>query len=241
MMDFKGINFRDGHSCTARCAPSRYCLMTGRYHFRRGHYHYKPMELEYGRKVLSHIFKRNNYYTMTVGKPQPVEDKVKDAGGKNFYFLEGTRFWGFDESFSSRSYCCLPGGGYFKNDQALTPFDRYSVFMNFRLEDESSVQIKPVDEDKFWKDPDHWHLLDGYTVDGNPKSKPRPNSYMAYWNMIKKSQSSGLNRRRRRRNVDGLRIMRHHQSKIRVSSTDVKMLFQVIQLAIQKHLHLYYL
>jgi hypothetical protein len=36
----KGINFRDGHSCTARCAPSRYCLMTGRYHFRRGDYHY---------------------------------------------------------------------------------------------------------------------------------------------------------------------------------------------------------
>lgn len=37
----KGINFRDGHSCTSRCAPSRYCLMTGRYHFRRGDYHYK--------------------------------------------------------------------------------------------------------------------------------------------------------------------------------------------------------
>ena len=44
--------------------------MSGRYHFRRGNYHYKPMELEYGRKVLSHIFKRNNYYTMTIGKPQ---------------------------------------------------------------------------------------------------------------------------------------------------------------------------
>lgn len=73
----KGINFRDGHSCTSRCAPSRYCLMSGRYHFRRGNYHYKPMELEYGRKVLSHIFKRNNYYTMTIGKPQ-VSSKTID-------------------------------------------------------------------------------------------------------------------------------------------------------------------
>ena len=74
----KGINFRDGHSCTSRCAPSRYCLMSGRYHFRRGDYHYKPMGLEYGRKVLPHLFKRNNYKTMTVGKPQPVEDSLKD-------------------------------------------------------------------------------------------------------------------------------------------------------------------
>ena len=53
----KRMNFRDGHSCTSRCAPSRYCLMSGRYHFRRGHYHYKPQNLEYGRKVLPHIFK----------------------------------------------------------------------------------------------------------------------------------------------------------------------------------------
>ena len=77
----KGINFRDGHSCTSRCAPSRYCLMSGRYHFRRGDYHYKPMDLEYGRKVLPHIFKRNNYATFTVGKPQPVEDALKDPKG----------------------------------------------------------------------------------------------------------------------------------------------------------------
>ena len=55
------------------------------------------MELEYGRKVLSHVFKRNNYYTMTVGKPQPVEDKVRDAGNSAYYFEEGTRFWAFDE------------------------------------------------------------------------------------------------------------------------------------------------
>ena len=46
----KGINFRDGHSCSSRCAPSRYCLMTGRQQIRRGNYHYVPMSLEYGRK-----------------------------------------------------------------------------------------------------------------------------------------------------------------------------------------------
>jgi hypothetical protein len=54
----KGINFRDGHSCVSRCAPSRYCLMTGRYHFRRGDYHYRPIELEYGRKVLPQVINK---------------------------------------------------------------------------------------------------------------------------------------------------------------------------------------
>ena len=60
----KGINFRDGHACTSRCAPSRYCLMTGRYHFRRGDYHYKPMKLEYGRKILPQLFKVNYFHIL---------------------------------------------------------------------------------------------------------------------------------------------------------------------------------
>ena len=87
--------------------------------------------------------------------------------------------------------------------------------MNFRMEDESSVQIASTDEDTFWENKDHWHLLDGLTVDGNPESKARPNSYMAYWNMIKNNESSGLNDGRRRRNVEGKRIMRHATNKIR--------------------------
>ena len=95
-------------------------------------------------------------------------------------------------SFSSRSYCCLPGGGYFKNDVALTPFNRYSIFMNFRMEDESSVFISPVEESKFWDNKDHWHLLDGYTEGGDPEGDPRPNSFMAYWNMIKNNELSGM-------------------------------------------------
>ena len=72
----KGINFRDGHSCTARCAPSRYCLMTGRHSWRRGDYHYKPMYLEHGRKIVPQMFKRAGYKTFLVGKAQPTEAKI---------------------------------------------------------------------------------------------------------------------------------------------------------------------
>ena len=67
----KGINFRDGHTCTARCAPARYCIMTGRNAWRRGSYAHAPMALEVGRKVMPHMFKRNNYRTYLVGKEQP--------------------------------------------------------------------------------------------------------------------------------------------------------------------------
>ena len=34
---------------------------------------------------------------MTVGKPQPVEYKLKEAGHRNYNFEEGTRYWAFDE------------------------------------------------------------------------------------------------------------------------------------------------
>ena len=43
------------------------------------------------------------------------------------------------------------------------------------MENEDSLQIAPVDEDVFWKNESHWHLLDGYTEDGDPKSKLRVN------------------------------------------------------------------
>ena len=51
----------------------------------------KPMELEYGRKIISHIFKRNNYKTMVVGKPQPVETNIQwnNAEKTDYYFVEG--------------------------------------------------------------------------------------------------------------------------------------------------------
>ena len=33
---------------------------------------------------------------MTVGKPQPVEERLKNAGDKKYFFEEGTRYWAFD-------------------------------------------------------------------------------------------------------------------------------------------------
>lgn len=199
----KGINFRDGHACTARCAPSRYCLMTGRYHFRRGDYHYKPMILEYGRKILPQLFKRNNYHTMVVGKPQPVEEQLDK---QEHFFVEGTRFWGYDQSYTSRSYCCLPGGGYFEDDYPVSPFNRWAIFTEFR--DESSASLWLQDEKlekEFFDNPKNWHFLDGYYEGGNPANKKIKNTYKAYWTAIEKGIHSGLSKSgaRRRRSANG--------------------------------------
>ena len=97
----KGINFRDGHSCSSRCGPSRYCLMTGRAAFRRGHYHYNPMFIEYGRKLISHLFKRNNYKTILVGKQQPLGHEIipKNKENNDYVAKGGPLMWGYDESF----------------------------------------------------------------------------------------------------------------------------------------------
>ena len=58
-------------------------------------------------------------------------------------------------------------------------------------------------------------MLDGFTEGGDPNGNPRPSTYKAYWNMIKNGEKSGLNSFRRRRTVDGKRIMRHTHKKRR--------------------------
>ena len=73
------------------------------------------MDMEVGRKVLPHLFKRNNYHTIGVGKLQPLDGnkdmhESPDTPGEYFY-SHGTRFNGFDRSFYSKSYCCVPGAG----------------------------------------------------------------------------------------------------------------------------------
>jgi len=49
------------------------------------------MNLEYGRKILPHLFKRNNYKTISVGKDQPMGNSfgTKNDEGTDYYYVEG--------------------------------------------------------------------------------------------------------------------------------------------------------
>ena len=125
-----------------------------------------------------------------------------------FKFLVFDNFF-IGKSFTSRSYCCLPGGGYFENDFPVEPFNRYGIFTEFRDEDEENLFVDGNQEEKFFDNIDNWHLLDGFSEDGNPDSRPRKNTYIAYWTAIKNGFGSGLNQfKRRRRHADGRRLKR---------------------------------
>jgi hypothetical protein len=156
-------------------------------------------------KINFQLFKRNNYKTLLVGKPQPVEAKLDDDD--EFYFIEGTRFWGFDKSYSSTSYCCTPGGGYFENDKTIVPFNKWAIFTEFRSKEEDSLWVQDKNLEKsFFDKVENWHFLDGYYEGGNPNNAKIKNTYLAYWKMIKNNENSRLSRsksKRRRRTADG--------------------------------------
>ncbi|MBX2817571.1 MAG: arylsulfatase [Saprospiraceae bacterium] len=66
-----GLQFTDGHSSSGICTPSRYALLTGRYHWRDFHGIVGPMgapAFQEGQFTLAHLLQREGYYTGCVGK-----------------------------------------------------------------------------------------------------------------------------------------------------------------------------
>ena len=62
------------------------------------------------------------------------------------------------------SHSCVPGGGYFRNDENVEKFDRYAIFTEFRddLQDNGILVPEEVIDD-FLHNPENFHLLDGFT------------------------------------------------------------------------------
>jgi arylsulfatase A len=67
----EGIRFTDAHSSSGICTPSRYALLTGRYHWRQGHgivgSHGQPW-FDKNRWTLADMLKENGYRTACIGK-----------------------------------------------------------------------------------------------------------------------------------------------------------------------------
>ncbi len=68
----EGLNFRDGHSASATCTPSRYAMLTGEYAFRKKGTGVLPGDagliIEPGRTTLPSILQKAGYKTGVVGK-----------------------------------------------------------------------------------------------------------------------------------------------------------------------------
>lgn len=65
----EGISFRDGHSASSRCGPSRYMLLTGRYSLERR----EARSLDPNTPHLGKLFKSQGYTTGIFGKKQPIQ------------------------------------------------------------------------------------------------------------------------------------------------------------------------
>ncbi|MEX2382365.1 MAG: arylsulfatase [Opitutales bacterium] len=67
----EGMRFTDGHSSSGICTPSRYALLTGRYHWRQGHgivgIYGRPWWDE-GRLTLPEMLREKGYRTAVIGK-----------------------------------------------------------------------------------------------------------------------------------------------------------------------------
>jgi len=69
----QGMRFTDGHSASGVSSPSRYSLLTGRYHW-RGHLtegiisQWGDPAIEKGRMTIASMLKQEGYYTACIGK-----------------------------------------------------------------------------------------------------------------------------------------------------------------------------
>lgn len=67
----QGMRFTDGHSSSGVCTPSRYALLTGRFHWRQGHgivNGYGPSWFDEGRLTLPAMLREKGYRTACIGK-----------------------------------------------------------------------------------------------------------------------------------------------------------------------------
>ena len=80
----EGISFTDAHTSAAKCAPSRYSLITGNYQWRGrrdwGTWEYKGgSQILPGQDTLAELLKRAGYHTAFLGKYHLAADFLKNG------------------------------------------------------------------------------------------------------------------------------------------------------------------
>jgi len=138
----QGMRFTDAHSSSGICTPSRYALLTGRYHWRKFHdivQAFGPPVLD-DELTLAELLRRRGYHTACIGKwhlgwnwddilrsgavPQPL------PGGRGRLYAPGDFDWsrpisggplshGFDEYFGD-DVPNFPPYAWFENDRVIT-------------------------------------------------------------------------------------------------------------------------
>ncbi len=113
----EGIRFTDSHSSSGICTPSRYALLTGRYHWRKFHEYLRPFEGSVfdDEETLAEMLRAKGYSTVCFGKwhlgwdwsalktPQAKPHKTRGYAPEDFDWsraiADGPLAHGFDEYF----------------------------------------------------------------------------------------------------------------------------------------------
>jgi arylsulfatase A len=116
----QGMRFTDGHSSSGVCTPSRYSILTGRYHWRTRlqrsvHGGMSKALIAPGRLTLAGLAKQHGYATACIGKwhlgmtmPQPItQGSINDGPTTN----------GFDYFFGISASLDMPPYAFIENDR----------------------------------------------------------------------------------------------------------------------------
>lgn len=136
----EGMRFTDAHSSSGHCSPSRYALLTGRFHWRKFHGivdSFGPPALDSSELTLAEMLKQRGYRTACIGKwhlgwewnaiKKPGVEAPKSGMGYSadaFYWTKaipgGPLSHGFDYYFGD-DVPNFPPYAWFENDRVITP------------------------------------------------------------------------------------------------------------------------
>jgi arylsulfatase A-like enzyme len=144
LLALEGMRFRDMHSPSSVCTPTRYALLTGRYSWRSRLKNgvlggYSPPLIEKERPTMASLLKKSGYHTAVIGKwhlgldwtkklEQPPTQTTQNGNKQNFTageseidfsqpFTNGPLTLGFDYFFGISASLDMPPFVYLENDR----------------------------------------------------------------------------------------------------------------------------